>query len=107
MAKTIDTEKLLELQSSSDTLHLVETLQAKEFDKGHLPGAVCIPFSRIGGEARKRFALEDVIVVYCHDESCKASTRAAEKLEALGFRRVYEYAPGKRGWRERGFSLET
>jgi len=107
MAKVINTQELLKLCEGSSRVHIVETLQPQEFDKGHLPGAVCIPFPQIGGEARKRFTQDDVIVVYCHDESCTASTRAAEKLDALGFRQVYEYGPGKRGWRRSGFELEA
>lgn len=107
MAQHLDTPQLRDLLEREEALRLVETLQPREFEKGHLPGAICIPFTRIGGEARKRFGPDDPIVLYCHDEDCKASTRAAEKLESLGFTRVYEYPPGKRGWQADGLPLES
>jgi len=107
MAQQLDTSQLQQQLQQEERLHLVETLQPREFEKGHLPGAVCIPFTRIGGEARRRFNQDDAIVVYCHDEDCTASTRAAEKLESLGFTRVYEYPPGKRGWQADGLRLES
>jgi rhodanese-related sulfurtransferase len=37
---------------------------------------------------------------------CKASLRAAEKLEKLGYTNVYEYSGGKHDWQAAGYALE-
>ena len=84
---------------------VIEVLQPREFDRGHLPGAINIPFRYVGSEARKRFARDDTIVVYCHDEACRASRVAASKLRELGFSDVREFSGGKRAWEEAGYSL--
>ena len=104
--KYIDRESLKSKLDAGAPIHLVETLQPKEFAKGHLPGAVNIPFTKMAKEARERFAQEDMIVVYCHDEECKASLRAAEKLEKLGYTNVYEYSGGKHDWEAAGYPFE-
>ena len=88
------------------SVRLIEVLQPREFDKGHLPGAVNIPFKQVGSEAKKRYAPEETIVVYCHDENCRASDIAADKLRALGFQDVREFRGGKRAWEAAGLNLE-
>lgn len=102
----IDRETLKSKLDNGEPLHLVETLQPKEFAKGHLPGALNIPFTRMTKEARERFSPEDTIVVYCHGENCKASLRAAEKLEKLGYTNVFEYSGGKHDWEAAGLPFE-
>ena len=103
--KQIDRETLKAKLDAGEPVYIVETLQPKEFAKGHLPGAVNIPFMKVTAEARSRFSEDDMIVVYCHDENCKASTRAAEKLEKLGYTNVWEYAGGKHDWQAAGLPL--
>jgi rhodanese-related sulfurtransferase len=104
--KYIDRETLKAKLDAGEPVHLVETLQPKEFAKGHIAGAVNIPFTKMTAEARKRFATDDFIVVYCHDEKCQASNRAAEKLEKLGYEQVYEYSGGKDDWKAAGYPME-
>lgn len=106
MPKTIDTETLKAKIDRGDTFVLIDTLLPREYEKWHLPGAINIHFNKIGGQAKKRFSPDDEIVVYCHDEACRASIIAAEKLEKLGFHRVWEYSAGKNGWRDAGYPIE-
>ncbi|MFO8064618.1 MAG: rhodanese-like domain-containing protein [Spirochaetia bacterium] len=102
----IDRETLKSRLDAGEPLHVVEVLQPKEFAKGHIAGAVNIPFTKMTSEARDRFSPEDEIVVYCHDPQCQASNRAAEKLEKLGYTNVYEYAGGKEDWKAAGYPME-
>jgi len=44
-------------------------------------------------------------VTYCDGIFCNASTKAAAKLTALGFR-VKEMLDGMEGWREEGYPVE-
>jgi rhodanese-related sulfurtransferase len=106
MAKHIDTETLKARLDAAEPIQLVETLQPKEYTKSHIAGAINIPFTNVTSEAKRRFSPDDVIVVYCHNPTCKASTRAAEKLEKLGYRNVYEYEGGKDAWEAAGYPME-
>jgi rhodanese-related sulfurtransferase len=44
-------------------------------------------------------------VTYCDGVYCNASTKAAAKLTALGFR-VKEMLDGMEGWRKEGYAIE-
>ncbi len=107
MPKTIDLQTLKEKIDRGDQFHLVETLMPKEYEKWHLPGAINIHFNKIGKEAKERFEKDDEIVVYCHDEECRASPIAAEKLEKMGYENVYDFTAGKQAWREAGYPVES
>ncbi|MFW6214807.1 MAG: rhodanese-like domain-containing protein [Alkalispirochaetaceae bacterium] len=106
MPKSIDAETVKGKLDRGERFHLVETLMPKEYEEWHLPGAINIHFNKIGREAKERFAPEDEIVVYCHDEACRASVIAAEKLEKMGFANVYDFEGGKAAWKEAGYPVE-
>src|SRR5207247_7889797 len=38
------------------------------------------------------------VIVYCNDYQGDVSPRAASRLEAIGFPRVYDYVAGKKDW---------
>lgn len=78
-----------------------------EYEKGHIPGAIHIHFSMIGRLAAEHFSKDDTIATYCHDERCKASRIAAEKLQSLGYHNAYHYHEGKKGWTDAGYPLEV
>jgi rhodanese-related sulfurtransferase len=106
MANTITAEELKAKIDRGDDFHLVETLLPQEYEKWHLPGAINIHFNKIGKQARDHFDESDEIVVYCHDEECNASPIAAQKLEKLGYKNVYEFSGGKKAWREAEYPIE-
>jgi rhodanese-related sulfurtransferase len=47
-----------------------------------------------------------MIVVYCANLACPSSRLAAERLVALGYRNVLEYADGKQDWLAAGYPTE-
>jgi rhodanese-related sulfurtransferase len=106
MAGTIDRETLKKKLDAGEDFHLVEVLAEKEFERLHIRGAENIPFGKVIEEAKRRFSKNDEVVVYCADEECKASPKAAEKLETFGFTKVKEYPGGKKEWREAGYPME-
>lgn len=91
------------------TATIIEVLDKEQFDEFHLPGAVNVP---VGDNFERE--IESVIpekhqpvVVYCMDENCDASPKAAQKMEKLGYERVYDYAAGKMDWKEAGLPIES
>lgn len=104
----VPTIKTEELKAAIDAgrVTVVEVLMPKEYEKGHIPGAIHIHFATIGGRARGQFSTDQMIVTYCHNESCRASRIAAEKLRSLGYTAAYHYPGGKDAWVAAGYPLE-
>jgi rhodanese-related sulfurtransferase len=86
---------------------LLEVLGKKESMRNHIRGAIHMPLMEVGHMAKERFDTETEIAVYCADTECKASPKAAEKLEDFGFKNVYDYEGGKKDWMEAGYETES
>jgi rhodanese-related sulfurtransferase len=86
----------------------VEVLDRPYYRKFHLPGAVNIPVSGDFDSEILRQVPDRTraIIVYCLDEACDASRRAAARLEALGYTQVYDYEGGKMDWKQAGLPTE-
>lgn len=88
---------------------LVEVLDPEHFRTFHLPGAINVPLDE-NFERRIQDAVSDKtepVVVYSLDRNCPASSEAARRLDALGYREVYDYAEGKLDWKEAGLRIES
>lgn len=86
---------------------LVEVLDEKQFNDFHLPGAINVPLSG-DFETEIQHAVPDKrqpVIVYCKDENCDASPKAAAKMENLGYTAVYDYEAGKEDWKNAGFTV--
>jgi len=104
---TVDREQVKQM-IDEDAAEVVEVLAPDHFDDFHLPGALNVP---VGDDFEDdiQATVPDKhrpVVVYCLDADCDASPRAAERMEALGYDRVYDYAAGKRDWRQAGLPIE-
>jgi rhodanese-related sulfurtransferase/CBS domain-containing protein len=85
---------------------LVEVLPAEEYEELHLPGAISVPLKQLDAESAQQLDPTRDIVVYCWDALCDMSPRAARRLGALGFTRVFDYAVGKVDWLAHGLPVE-
>jgi rhodanese-related sulfurtransferase len=81
-----------------DGAQVVEVLQRSEYDQRHLPGAVSIPLWELAERAPHELDPSVPVVVYCYDELCDLSPRAASRLDSLGFAEVYDYVASKADW---------
>ena len=104
---TITTEELEQLKQSGKPFKLVDVLSTEYFQEEHVEGAVNLPLEDIASEAMNRFDMEEEIVVYCKDEDCSASPKAAAKLKSIGFQNVKEYEAGLEGWKQAGNPTES
>lgn len=85
---------------------LVEALGAAYYADAHLPEAINIPADQVDRLAPVLIPdLDADVVVYCSG-SCTNSDIAAQRLTALGYRRVRVYAGGKEEWIEHGLPVE-
>ena len=106
MATRIDRTQLRGLIERGAAV-LVEALGPMYFDDAHLPGAINIPLDKIDELAPLLLPdLDAMIVVYCSDRTCRSSEMASRRLEALGYRWVFEYVDGKQDWIEHELPVE-
>ena len=106
MANTISKEDLKQKFDNKENFTLIEVLEAPSYEKSHIKGAINIPLAHLAKEATDRFKKDDELIVYCADFDCSASPKAADKLEALGFSNVLDFAGGKKEWKEAGYPVE-
>jgi rhodanese-related sulfurtransferase/CBS domain-containing protein len=77
---------------------LVEVLPREEYEEEHLPGAINLPLKALNRTTAGRLSRAKPVIVYCWDSVWDISPRAAWRLEAMGFKDVYEYVAGKADW---------
>ena len=77
----------------------------KEFQDGHLPGAMLIDF--MGDDFEKEIAKLDKNKTYLiHCASGGRSARACKKMEQLGFKSLYNLEGGLTAWEKAGKPVE-
>jgi len=84
---------------------VVDARTPETYAKGHVPGSINMPHRTIDSSSTASLPRDKVIVTYCDGIFCNASTKAAAKLTALGFR-VKEMLDGIEGWRKEGYPVE-
>lgn len=107
--KHLRTSRLEEMLERNEDFHLIDVRPEVGFQAKHVPGSANVPLAegrdfvervvRLTGDRDAR------IVVYCACQECDASARAATRLEAAGFREVYDYAGGLEEWERAGLPL--
>jgi rhodanese-related sulfurtransferase len=102
---TLSRDDLNALLASDTRPTVVDVLPPEAYNKAHIQGAINIPLESLeslAGNLDKNAA----IVTTCAGFKCPASTRAAEKLKALGFLDVRDYKGGIQDWTEAGLPVE-
>ncbi len=100
--QNISKDELKDKLKHGDRFHLVEVLSPDAYEKDHIPTAINIPLNDEFADSVQH-AIPDKngeIVVYCQNEQCDASPKAARKLEELGYTRVFDFEGGKDEWRQ-------
>jgi rhodanese-related sulfurtransferase len=108
--KTITTDELKAAVATTAGVTLINTLGADAFEKTRIPGAINIPLesgdfaSRVEQEAGGK---DKPVVVYCANQQCNSSEKAAQKLEAAGFTAVSRYTGGAAAWDKEAEEVTT
>ena len=78
------------LMDSESGYIILDAREQDEYDEGHIPGAILIPYGEIVDRAEKELPDKDqLILVYCR--SGRRSKIAAEELVKLGYTNVKEF----------------
>ena len=90
MYEQITAENAKKIMDSGEGHIILDTREQDEFDDGHIPGAILIPYTEIENKAEEMLPDKDkLILVYCR--SGRRSKIAAESLAKLGYTNVKEF----------------
>lgn len=89
----------------SKTNVVLDVRTKKEYQEGHLPGAILIDFTE--DSFAKEVAKLDTNKTYLvHCAAGGRSARACKKMEQLGFKNLYNLEGGLTGWQKAGKPVE-
>jgi rhodanese-related sulfurtransferase len=89
---------------------VINVLSKDSFGQKHLPGSINVSEEDPDFAVKVQQAVPDKstpVIVHCSSMECQASTRAARKLEALGYKEVSDFKAGLQGWEEAGNQFES
>ncbi len=90
MYKQITAEDAKKIMDSGEEYILLDVREQDEFDVGHIPGAILIPYTEIDNKAEAMLPDKDKqILVYCR--TGRRSKIASESLTKLGYTDVKEF----------------
>src|SRR5262245_37609967 len=88
-----------------DKFYLVDVREEREYDAGHLPGAMHIGKGVIDRDIEQKVPdINAPIVLYCGGGF--RSALAADNLQKMGYRNVLSMDGGFRDWRESGHPIQ-
>ena len=90
MYEQITAEEAKKIMDSGEEHIILDVREQDEFDAGHIPGAVLLPYTQIEKKAEEMLPDKDKqILVYCR--SGRRSKIAAEALARLGYTNIKEF----------------
>src|SRR6266581_5116018 len=103
--ETDPSDVYIDLTNKVTTILVVDARTPEAYARGHVLGAINLPYHRIDSSTTALLPRDKVLVTYCDGVFCNASTKAAARLAALGFR-VKEMLDGMNGWEAEGYPVE-
>lgn len=90
-----------QIDKGTDMVVVDSRPKKKQFDQGHIPGALSIPTTQFDKYADQLPADKNKLVVfYCGGFKCKLSHKGAAKAMALGYTNVMVFSAGYPAWKE-------
>ena len=90
MYQQITQQEAKRIMDSEEAHIILDTREQYEFDEGHIPGAILIPYTEIENKAEEILPDKTAqILVYCR--SGRRSKIASEALAGLGYTNVKEF----------------
>ena len=105
----IASPEIMRRHTESGSLLILDARSAKEFDTGHLPGALSFPFATHLKSFTELSAIlepSQPVIVYCSGRHCDDALRLGIFLKSQGTQKVILFPGGVAEWTRAGFSLE-
>ena len=88
--RNITAEEARQIMDTGESCIILDVREQEEYDAGHIPGAILIPYTQIEEKAEEMLPDKDqLILVYCR--SGRRSKIAAESLAELGYTNIREF----------------
>lgn len=89
---------------------IIDLRKKEHFDKGHIPGAINLPFDQYDGFEGQQtefpgLSKDKISYVYCYELLCNLSQKAAKKFASLSYP-VKEIKGGFKAWEEHNYPVE-
>jgi rhodanese-related sulfurtransferase len=91
------------------TAILLDARDASEYEQGHIPGAINIPYDRIPeyfDVLNSQVPMDAQVVCYCRSVTCDFSDQLATELKVMGYQNVSVFSGGWEQWTTAGYSIE-
>ncbi len=92
----IDGDELRKMMKDGGQLTIVDVREPELFAKGHIPGAINIPYDGAHSRVLKELSAKDRIVFVCHGGPM--GDELGDLLIKNGYTSVYNLKGGMRGW---------
>ena len=107
MARLMSSTELFQRLHDDQSVVVVDVHTPDEFQKEHIPGAINIPLNVLPEVARVQLGKNQRIIVYGQTHEDGQSNKAAEILEAMGFRKVSDFDGGLAAWKRAGYQTSS
>ncbi|HUR62050.1 MAG TPA: rhodanese-like domain-containing protein [Candidatus Thermoplasmatota archaeon] len=100
MVEFVDADEVEEAMGDREA-RILNVLPRAKYDQRHIPFSINIPLDDPDFESLVRQVChrqDQRIIVHCSSLACDASTRAALRIEAMGYTHVLEFKAGIAGW---------
>lgn len=89
---------------------IVDLRKKEHFDKGHVPGAINLPFDKYDGFEGEQtdfpgLSKDKINYLYCYELLCNLSQKAGKKFASLGYP-VKEIRGGFKSYEEHSYPIE-
>jgi phage shock protein E len=103
---TMSQTTLLDRLDDPDAPLVLDVRTPDEYHRGHVPGAINIPYLQVGARLTELGAVNGRdVVVYC--EAGPRAQRAEATLKQAGFERVYHLEGDMAAWRQSRMPVEA
>jgi rhodanese-related sulfurtransferase len=88
---------------------ILDARDASEYEQGHIPGAINIPYDRIPeyfDVLTSQVPMDAHVVVYCRSLTCDFSDQLATELKIIGYKNISVFSGGWDQWTTAGYPIE-
>lgn len=103
----VSTEEMARIVEEGLTV-VIDARGPSEYEKGHLPGAINIPYEKLPEMLEKLQTEAPIgvpVVCYCRGPLCDLSDNLANELRFMGYEDVQVYRGGWEHWTEAGHQI--
>jgi len=101
-------ERVLALLPAPDVI-VIDARGPEEYDEGHIPGALNVPYDRFidfYDKLTELVPMDANVVCYCRSVDCDLSDNLAQELRLMGYEKVMVYKGGWMEWEAAGYPTQ-